>query len=458
MSGLVEGTMRSIAWTSLSVLVGLSVGCAGEAPPGGEDDDPDAGIEMPGPQPTEPVVRSVVGGTFRPLAAFTGIEGRAILVRKLDGTSEVSIALNGGTAGTTYVAHVHIAPCDFQIVAPPAVATATGHYMIDPSQTATVEANELWVNPTTSATGMIVGAATFAHVPREEAISVVVHDPVMGKMACADLVSDEALDAIEFAGTLASFPTAPVGDQGITGTVAAVRRTNSTAFNLTLAGLTAANNYEAHLHNQPCEVITGGGHYMIDPTVPPPAIQANEVWFTVPPGSTTATLPVTAPFGARTDAQSIVAHRLEDNAGVITKVKIACGNLTRTTPIAPFETTATPRALPAAAGMNLSGTALMTRKFNGVTEVAVVMSGLAPNTDYSAHVHNQPCSFEAGGAHYKFDPASTEPTNEIVFALKANAEGEASDSTWSAKLATAEAQSIIVHGTDGSRLACFDLK
>ncbi|MFN0253566.1 MAG: hypothetical protein ACKV2T_42255 [Kofleriaceae bacterium] len=412
---------------------------------------------MPGPQPTDPVVRSVVGGSFRPLAAFTGIEGRALLVRKLDNTSDISIALNGGTAGTNYVAHVHIAPCDFQIVTPPAVATATGHYMIDPAVIDVIEANELWVNPTTTATGMIVGAATFTHIPREEAISIVVHDPVMGKMACADLVSDEAAETIDFAGTVASFPTALL-DQGITGTVTATRRATSTAYNLTLAGLTAANNYEAHLHNQPCEVITGGGHYMIDPTVPPPAIQANEVWFTVPAASTTATLPITVPFGARTDAQSIVTHRLEDNAGVITKVKVACGNLTRTTPFAPFETTATPRPLPAAAGMNLSGTALMTRKFNGVTEVAVVMSGLAASTDYSAHVHNQPCSFEAGGAHYKFDPASTEPSNEIVFALKANAEGEASDSTWSAKLATAEAHSIVVHGTDGSRLACFDMK
>ena len=445
--------MRSFAWTSLIVLMG----CAGQAPPVTGDDQPDAGTELP-IQPTEPVVRSVIGGAFRPLAAFTGIEGRALLVRKLDGSSELSIALNGGTAGTTYVAHVHIAPCAYQIVAPPAVATATGHYMIDPAQTTAIEANELWVNPTTSATGMIVGSATFQHIPRDEAISVVVHDPVMGKMACADLAADETAATIEFTGQLAAFPTAPVGDQGVTGTVTATRTATSTTFNLTLAGLTAANNYEGHVHNQPCEVITGGGHYMIDPTVPPPAVQANEVWFTVPAASTTATIPVTVPFGARTDAQSIVAHRLEDNAGVITKVKIACGNLTRTTAVAPLEFTGTAQALPAAAGMSLTGTALMTRKFNGVTEVAVVMTGLTPNTAYSAHVHNQPCAFEAGGGHYKFDPASTEPTNELTFALEANAEGTASDSTWAAKIASAEAQSMIVHNPDGSRLACFDLK
>ncbi len=448
--------MRSIAWTSVLL---MAVGCAGEAPGVTGDDQPDGGMEMPGEQPTEPVVRSVVGGTFRPLAAFTGIEGRALLVRKVDGSSELSIALTGGTAGTEYVAHVHVAPCSFQIVAPPAVATATGHYMIDPAIAATTtEANELWVHPTTSATGMIVGSASFTHMPREEAISVVVHDPVMGKMACADLYSDETASTIEFAGTLAAFPTAPVGDQGVTGTVAATRTANSTTFNLTLAGLTAANNYEGHVHNEPCAVTTGGTHYMIDPTLAPPAVATNEVWFTVPAASTTATLPVTVPFGARTDAQSIVAHRLEDNAGVITKVKIACGDLTRTTAIAPFETTATAQALPAAAGMSLTGTALMTRKFNGVTEVAVVMTGLAPNTTYAAHVHNQPCAFEAGGAHYKFDPASTEPSNEMTFALDANAEGTASDSTWVAKIAGAEAQSMIVHGADGARLACFDIK
>ncbi len=444
--------MRAFAWTSL-VLV---AGCAGEAPPVTGDDEPDAGMMM-GEQPTEPVVRSIVGGSFRPLAAFTGIEGRALLVRKLDGTSEVSIALDGGTAGTEYVAHVHIAPCAYQIVTPPAVATFTGHYMIDPAQTTTIEANELWVKPTTSATGMIVGSATFQHIPRDEAISVVVHDPVMGKMACADLYANEVASTIEFSGQVAAFPDAGI-DIGVTGTVTAARTDTSTTFNLTLAGLTAANTYEAHLHNQPCEVLAGGGHYMIDPTVPPPADAANEVWFTVPPNSTTATLPVTVPFGARTDAQSIVAHRVEDNAGVITKVKIACGNLTRTTPIAPFETTGSAVALPASAGMNLTGTALMTRKFNGVTEVAVVMTGLAPNTAYAAHVHNQPCSFEAGGGHYKFDPASTEPTNEMTFELASNAEGTASDSTWVAKVATAEAQSLIVHGAESARLACFDLE
>lgn len=445
--------MRSIAWTTVVVLVG----CAGEAPPVTGDDEPDAGM-MQGEQPTEPVVRSVVGGTFRPLAAFTGIEGRALLVRKLDGTSEVSIALTGGTAGTDYVAHVHIAPCQYQIVTPPAVATFTGHYLIDTAIVDVVEANELWVRPTTSATGMIVGSATFNHIPREEAISVVVHDPVMGKMACADLYSSEIASTLEFAGTLAAFPTAPLGDQGVTGTVAATRTDTSTTFTLTLAGLDAAATYEGHVHNEPCAVGTGGGHYMIDPTVAPPAIAANEVWFTVPAASTTATLPVTVPWGARTDAQSIVAHRIEDNAGVITKVKIACGDLTRTTMLAPFETTASAQALPAAAGMALTGTALMTRKFNGVTEVAVVMTGLAPSTEYAAHVHNQPCSFEAGGAHYKFDPASTEPTNELTFDLVANAEGTASDSMWVAKIASAEAQSLIVHGSDGARLACFDMK
>lgn len=454
--------MRSIAWTSIL----LFVGCAGEAPPVSGDDvqEPDGGMVGPGEQPTEPLVASVVGGTFRPLAAFTGIEGRALLVRKLDGTSEVSIALNGGTTGTTYVAHVHIAPCAYQIVTPPAVATATGHYMIDPALAATTtEANELWVHPTTSATGMIVGSATFTHIPRDEAISVVVHDPVMGKMACADLYSDETASTIEYSSTLAAFATAPAGDQGITGTLTASKTANSTSFNLTLAGLNPAlvapsTGYEAHVHNEPCGVLTGGTHYMIDPTVPAPAVAANEVWFAVPTATATATVPVSVNYPARTDAQSVVLHRIEDNAGTITKVKVACANLTRTTPIAPFETTASAQALPAAAGMSLTGTALMTRKFNGVTEVAVVMTGLAPSTTYAAHVHNQPCSVEAGGGHYKFDPASTEATNEMTFALEANAEGTASDSTWVAKIASAEAQSMIVHGADGARLACFDLK
>jgi hypothetical protein len=35
-----------------------------------------------------------------------------------------------------YMAHVHASPC--------ALNTADGHYKIDPTNTATVEANELW--------------------------------------------------------------------------------------------------------------------------------------------------------------------------------------------------------------------------------------------------------------------------------------------------------------------------
>ena len=101
----------------------------------------------------------------------------------------------------------------------------------------------------------------------------------------------------------------------------------------------------------------------------------------------------------------------------------------------------------------------MTRTLSGVTEVAVVMTGLTPSTTYQAHVHDQPCAVENGGGHYKFDRAVAEPiaANEMWFALVADVKGSAHDSMWVTKTAAADAMSIVVH-SDMARIACFDLQ
>ena len=85
---------------------------------------------------------------------------------------------------------------------------------------------------------------------------------------------------------------------------------------------------------------------------------------------------------------------------------------------------------------------------------------LAPDTDYSVHVHDLPCTGEAGGAHYLLDPAVTEVTeaNEIWLTLASDAAGAASDSVWVDHLARGEARSLVIHDpADGGRLACVDL-
>ena len=96
------------------------------------------------------------------------------------------------------------------------------------------------------------------------------------------------------------------------------------------------------------------------------------------------------------------------------------------------ETTGTAQPLAGANGASIGGSAIMTRKLTGVTEVAVVMTGLTPDTKYQAHVHNQACAVDNGGSHYKFDRSIAEAlnTNEMWFELTADSKGAAHDSMW----------------------------
>ena len=84
------------------------------------------------------------------------------------GSTELYLAIDGLKADLGYTAHVHVAPC-----------AANG---------VTVEANELWLRGRSSLGGTMFSQATFAHRTRDDAKSIVVHDPINGaKMACADL-------------------------------------------------------------------------------------------------------------------------------------------------------------------------------------------------------------------------------------------------------------------------------
>lgn len=439
----------------------LGAGCVGDAP-GGSTTPADAMEPGPrDPQPTMPLLQSIATGGFRAIAPYTNIGGRALMVRTLDGNTNLSISITGVSPTVMYTAHLHAAPCQF---------AGGGHYKIDPAVTTTVETNELWLKGTSTDGGVVTSLASFTHKARGDALSVVIHDPNSAtpgaKMACADLVADEP-ERLDFAGNVAPFAAAMTIDQTITGTIAAVRTSGGTSFALSLAGLDpAALGYESHIHAQPCEVTAADGHYKLDPTVATtgtPAIdQPNELWLTVTAGAATATSTLQSGHSTRSDAQAIVLHRVTDNATVPpTAIKVACANLARMQEALALETSGAAAALPDAGGMALSGTASLTRKVSGVTEVSVTMTGLAPKTTYMAHVHDLPCSSTPpGGGHFKFDKAITEviETNELWLTLVSDSQGDAGDLTWSANVADASAQSVVVHAGDGSRLACFDLR
>jgi len=138
----------------------------------------DAG-EVDGPTTTGFVRETVAGGQFKPLAGYQGIGGQGYMTR-LPGQTELYMAVSGLKGDTMYTAHLHVAPC---------AAGAGGHYKIDASNPVTVEANELWLKGKSTRAGTVFAIADFPHVTRNDAKSIVVHDPANGaKMACADLV------------------------------------------------------------------------------------------------------------------------------------------------------------------------------------------------------------------------------------------------------------------------------
>ena len=123
-------------------------------------------------------------------------------------------------------------------------------------------------------------------------------------------------------------------------------------------------------------------------------------------------------------------------------------------------------------GLSLEGTAQITRTADG-TSVKITVRGLEPGTTYGAHLHNAPCAVNAGGAHYKDDPAglSTPPnelwlssTSDPMAGITANAAGVAQGRGSADWVARPEAEAVVIHaippgGTTagGPKIACADL-
>lgn len=443
---------RATSWLALfAALFLLAAGCTVGV--GTVDDDP--GDDDPGddddPPPTDPVVRSILAGSFSPLAGYSGIGGRAQMVRWLDDTTSIDAQIYGLTPGLAYTAHLHASSCAYQ---------GGGHYKMDPAVIDTIEANELWLAGTTSAEGLWMSEVSYEHVTRGEALSIVIHDPAGGtpppKMACADLLPDDE-GPVMASGTVAPFALAEAIDQEIAGSVEMMRDGTGTHVELSLTGLDPATSYVSHIHAQPCDVTDAGGHYLIDPTVVE-VIETNELWPVVlahDAGSMSNTYNST--HKARFDAQSLVVHRVVE---VPPNPKVACATLPRAS-WPGLGTAGEAMTLPGgtSAGLTVSGSATMSRTLAGITQVTISASGLAPDSDYGVHVHAMPCAAGEGGGHYKFDTSVADPveTNEIWLKLSTDGSGAANDTEWVDHLARGDAQSLVIHDADKNKMACIDL-
>ena len=416
-----------------------------------EGDGGDDGGDGEDPPPTDPVVHSILAGSFSPLTGYTGIGGRAQMVRWLDGNTSLDAQIRGLTPGVAYTAHLHAASCAYQ---------GGGHYKMDPAQLDTIEENELWLKGTADADGLWSSEVMYAHLTRGEALSIVIHDPTAPapapKMACADLLPDDG-GAVEATGTVAPFALAEAIDQNIGGSVTMMRDGTGTHVNLSLTGLDAATSYVSHIHAQPCDVTDGGGHYMIDPTLVE-VVETNELWPEVLPheaGSMSSTY--NSAHKARFDAQSLVVHRVVETPP---NPKVACASLPRATwPGLGTEGDAITLPAGTSAGLTVSGSATMSRTLAGVTQVTLNASGLAADSDYGVHVHALPCSVQEGGGHYKFDKSVADPveTNEIWLKLSTDASGVATDTAWVNHLSRSDAQALVIHDADKNKVACIDL-
>jgi hypothetical protein len=116
----------------------------------------------------------------------------------------------------------------------------------------------------------------------------------------------------------------------------------------------------------------------------------------------------------------------------------------------------------------ITGKATMIISSSG-TKVSLAATGLDPKAVYVAHVHNQACSTDEGGTHFKFDPKGpAAPPNEIwLTPVTVTPAGTGTASASADKKADSSAKSVVLHLTRPAgatadeatppKLACADL-
>jgi len=117
------------------------------------------------------------------------------------------------------------------------------------------------------------------------------------------------------------------------------------------------------------------------------------------------------------------------------------------------------QAFAAGAGLEITGHAQMVRTASGMTIVSVHVEGLAPNTTYGSHVHQQACAVGDADGHFRFDPAGpATPPNEIWPGFTTNDDGIGNGRDMVNGVAGPNAVSVVVHAPGGAKIGCADLR
>jgi len=131
--------------------------------------------------------------------------------------------------------------------------------------------------------------------------------------------------------------------------------------------------------------------------------------------------------------------------------------------------TATLSATPAWSGVAPRATGTADISSTGSTSVTLAVTGLAPSTDYTAHVHDGECDEDPpGGGHWLADPEGEDAAGNIIELHFTTSETGVGSATVSTDLVPDDrAESVVVHapealtqsqGLDSDRVLCGDLE
>jgi Cu/Zn superoxide dismutase len=105
----------------------------------------------------------------------------------------------------------------------------------------------------------------------------------------------------------------------------------------------------------------------------------------------------------------------------------------------------------------VAGDAAIARSDAGTT-VTIELTGLKPDVDYIAHLHDGPCA-DGGGKHYKFDADGPSlPPNEVHLAFTSDGAGNGFMTAENDMTAGDDAVSIVVHPVEfiDNKIACAE--
>ncbi|QWC86046.1 hypothetical protein KLP28_04790 [Nocardioidaceae bacterium] len=110
----------------------------------------------------------------------------------------------------------------------------------------------------------------------------------------------------------------------------------------------------------------------------------------------------------------------------------------------------------------VSGTSYVATEAPGApgTTWTVRLAGLQPDTEYVGHLHEQACGDDAGGDHFKFDPAGSDvPPNEVHIGFTTDSEGNGEATVTNETAVGDGVKASVIHPAAAmdNKLACADL-